>query len=61
MADNYELLRSKDIISILDGDATIEEQENYTVKMPYLSGPKLVEICNLFGLARKYGSESRWV
>lgn len=61
MADNYELLRSKDIISILDGDVTIEEQENYTVKMPYLSGPKLVEICNLFGLARKYGSESRWV
>ena len=61
MADNYEILRSKDIISILDGDVTIEEQENYTVKMPYLSGPKLVEICNLFGLARKYGSESRWV
>ena len=27
MADNYELLRSKDIISILDGDVTIEEQE----------------------------------
>lgn len=61
MADNYELLRSKDIISILDGDVTIEEKENYTVKMPYLSGPKLVEICNIFGLSRKYGSESRWV
>ena len=61
MADNYELLRSKEIISILDGDVTIEEKENYTVKMPYLSGPKLVEICNTFGLSRKYGSESRWV
>ncbi len=61
MADNYELLRSKEIISILDGDVTIEEKENYTVKMPYLSGPKLVEICNIFGLSRKYGSESRWV
>lgn len=61
MEDNYELLRNKDIISILDGDVTIEEKENYTVKMPYLSGPKLVEICNIFGLTRKYGSESRWV
>lgn len=61
MADNYELLRSKEIISILDGDVTIEEKENYTVKMPYLSGPKLVEICNKFGLSRKYGNESRWV
>ena len=61
MANNYELLRSKDIISILDGDVTIEEKENYTVKMPYLSGPKLVEICNIFGMVRKYGGESRWV
>lgn len=61
MADNYELLKSKDIIAILDGDVTIEEKENYTVKMPYLSGPKLVEICNIFGLVRSYGSESRWV
>ena len=61
MADNYELLRNKDIISILDGDVTIEKKENYIVKMPYLSGPKLVEICNSFGLAKKYGSESRWV
>lgn len=61
MANNYELLRRKDIIAILDGDVLIEEKENYRVKMPYLSGPKLVEMCNEFGLSRTYGSESRWV
>lgn len=33
MADNYELLRSKDIISILDGDVTIEEKENCYVNL----------------------------
>ena len=61
MANNYELLKRKDIITILDGDVTIEEKEDYKVKMPYLSGPKLVEICNDFGLPTKYGTESRWV
>lgn len=61
MTDNYELLRRKDIIAILDGDVTIEEKKDYSVKMPYLSGPKLVELSNDFGLRRTYGSESRWV
>lgn len=61
MANNYELLKRKDIITILNGDVTIEEKEDYKVKMPYLSGPKLVEICNDFGLPTKYGTESRWV
>lgn len=61
MANDYGLLRRKDIIAILDGDVLIEEKENYRVQMPYLSGPKLVEICNDFGLSRSYGSESRWV
>ena len=61
MTDNYELLRRKDIIAILDGDVTIEEKKDYSVKMPYLSGPKLVELSNDFGLPRTYGSESRWV
>ena len=61
MVNKYVLLRRKDIISILDGDVTIEEKESYKVKMPYLSGPKLVELCNQFGLPKTYGSESRWV
>lgn len=61
MSNNYGLLRRKDIIAILDGDVLLEEKENYRVQMPYLSGPKLVEICNNFGLSRAYGSESRWV
>lgn len=29
--------------------------------MKYLSGQKLVEIYNIFGLSRKYGNESSWV
>ena len=61
VTSKYELLKRKDIITILDGDVTIEEKDNYKVKMPYLSGPKLVEICNEFGLPKKYGSDSRWV
>lgn len=61
MTNNYGLLRRKDIIAILDGDVLIEEKENYRVQMPYLSGPKLVEMSNDFGLSRVYGSESRWV
>lgn len=61
MTSKYELLKRKDIICILDGDVTIEEKDSYKVKMPYLSGPKLVEICNEFGLPKRYGSESRWV
>ena len=61
MSSNYELLRRKKIIEILDGDITIEEKENYSVKMPYLSGPMLCELSNEFGLHREYGKESRWV
>ena len=61
MTNNYRLLKRKDIITILDGDVTIEEKEEFQVKMPYLSGPKLVEICNDFGFPKTYGSESRWV
>lgn len=61
MSSKYEMLRRKKIIEILDGDITIEEKENYLVKMPYLSGPKLCELSNEFGLYREYGKESRWV
>ncbi len=61
MTSKYELLRRKNIIEILDGDITIEEKEKYKVKMPYLSGPKLCELSNDFGLYREYGKESRWV
>ena len=40
MNNNYNLLRSKDIIAILDGDFQIEEVDGIRIAMPYLSGPK---------------------
>lgn len=61
MSSNYKLLLNKSILAILDGDTIIEEKDNYQVKMPYLSGPELCELCNKFGLYREYGKESRWV
>ena len=65
----YELLRSKDIIAILDGDTSFGAYEvckgkSIDVRMPYLSGQSLCDISNKFGLPVKYvwgGSNlSRW-
>lgn len=61
MNDNFNLLKNKKIIEILDGDSIIEENESYRVQMPYLSGPELCNLSNQFGLERTYGKESRWV
>ena len=60
MANNYEKLKNKRIIEILIGNEIIEKKENYDVKMHYLSGPDLCQICNDFGLEKTYGKESRW-
>ena len=54
MNENYELLRKKEIIEILDGDTTIEELDGFRVAMPYLSGPQLCELSQKFGCFQEY-------
>lgn len=66
--DSYNLLRTKDIIAILDGDAKYgtfnADDTAFTVSMPYLSGPDLCSLSTLFGLPATYtwgGTNlSRW-
>lgn len=66
---NFELLRAKSILAILDGDAKFEDiqiSECRTVHngLPYLSGPTICDISAKFGLAVTYswhgGAKSRW-
>lgn len=54
MNNNYNLLRSKDIIAILDGDFQIEEVDGIRITMPYLSGPMLCELSQKFGYYQEY-------
>lgn len=65
----FELLRTKSIISIIDGDIVFGEYQNedgilIKIKVPYLSGPDLCELSVLFGLPVSYsfggGALSRW-
>lgn len=67
---NYELLRAKPILTILDGDTKFGEIQISPTKtinnaLPYLSGPMLCEISTKFGLPVNYsrngGAQSRWV
>lgn len=67
--ESYNLLRSKEIIAILDGDTkygTIETDigNDITIAMPYLSGPDICGILTLFGLPASYSwggtNLSRW-
>ena len=55
-----QVLLSKDVYAILDGDAdfpiSIDEQAN----MPYLSGPILARMAQSFGVPLTYGNYSRW-
>jgi len=68
MKSKYELLRSKKILSILDGDENFgdfeanEGKQSVTISMPYLSGPTLCNISTTFGLYKNYGNgaQSRW-
>ena len=70
MKELYELLKTKDIYAILDGDTTLgnydfEDGTSIPVSMPRLSGQELCNISSLFGLpqAYSYGSGSnlsRW-
>lgn len=68
MNSNYELLKSKEILSILDGDTTIEEIDAKAIKMPYLSGPNLCDLSQKFGCFQEYNwgnskkpNLSRWM
>lgn len=54
MNKNYDLLRSKDIIAILDGDSQIEEIDDIRIAMPYLNGPMLCELSQKFGCYQEY-------
>lgn len=66
----FELLRTKQILSILDGNldfGEIKPEDGGTpikVSMPYLNGPTLCEISSTFGLPTTYkwsgGAQSRW-
>ena len=65
----YELLRTKEIIAILDGDTKYGKYEfndgtELQIMMPYLSGPDLCGLSTLFGLPANYSwggiKLSRW-
>lgn len=52
----YNLLRSKEIIAILDGDSrfgdySFGDSSKIEISMPYLSGPDLCNLSTKFGLA----------
>ena len=66
---NFSLLRTKNILAILDGDANFDDIQLSQTKrvhngLPYLSGPMICEISKKFGLSAEYkwggGAKSRW-
>mgnify|MGYP000847126960 CR=1 FL=1 len=70
MDSKYNLLLTKDIFAILDGDTEFgpyqfSDGSSVQLQMPYLSGPVLCELATKFGLAMKYsrkgGNLSRWM
>lgn len=60
----FGLLRNKSILEILDGDIQFDNIDDVEVSMPYLSGPDIVNISQMFGLAATYNwnfaTQSRW-
>lgn len=66
---NYDSLRIRDIINILDGDTKFgiyqfDDNSSFNIAMPYLSGPDICGISYIFGLDTvypQYGASSRWV
>ena len=56
METEYNLLLTKEIMAILDGDEELGSHQNtdgssIPLRMPYLSGPTLCEISTKFGLS----------
>ena len=64
MNNEFEILRNKEILAILDGDKDFGTYEGARVAMPYLSGPALCEISTLFEYEQQYtwsgSNPSRW-
>lgn len=69
MQEEFNLLRNKEIIAILDGDTkyediTFDDDSSVKIAMPYLSGPDLCALSSLFGLPETYSwggvNLSRW-
>lgn len=68
---SFQLLRTKEILEILDGDVDFGEIQstspkgNIKISLPHLSGSRLCEISTRFGLPVEYswsgGAKSRWV
>ena len=65
----YALLKTKEIIAILDGDTKygtyeFKDRTEIPIMIPYLSGPDLCGLCTLFGLPTTYSwggvNLSRW-
>ncbi len=60
--DDYKLLKTKEIVSVLDGDEEFGDfSSRQKMSMPYLSGPAICDVGKRFGLALEYeGMKSRW-
>lgn len=56
-------MKQRSILDILDGDTDLFKEDGRAFSMPYLSGPKLVELSNWLGLAIAYqkSGPSRWM
>lgn len=70
MSNNFELLKTKEIYAILDGDAILgklelQNGETIDVSMPHLTGSQLCSISTKFGLPARYTwggtNKSRWM
>lgn len=62
-ASQFKLLTQRSILDILDGDTDLFEEGGRQFSMPYLSGPKIVELSNRLGLPISYqkSGPSRWI
>ena len=54
MCTNYNLLKNKEIIAILNGNFQIEEVDGKKIAMSYLSEPMLCEFSQKFGCYQEY-------
>ncbi len=54
MNTNFNLLKNKEIIAILDGDFQIEEVDGIRIAMLYLNEPMLCELSQKFGCYQEY-------
>ena len=65
LTSDFELLKNKEILAILDGDTEFGTQDGIKISMPYLSGSDLCDLSTRFGYPREYswngGGVSRWV